>query len=245
LAHRNKAKVQESAPKSPFVIVLIIAAIVGVGAIAYAVSSRVAQADMAVAPVEVAGLDNPQTLMQLAQGVTVLGNADAPVTIMEFADFSCPACKQFKDVVMPRINLNYAQTGVARVVFHDLVLGSFPHSFLAARAARCANDQQRYVEYYDLLFANQATWSTRSSAPAGLFEDYAQQIGLDEDAFEACLRSDRYADVVTANRRMADELNMSSTPSIAVYGPGQRLPALAENDFESVARAVETARQGG
>jgi protein-disulfide isomerase len=244
LAHKNKAKAQQqSAPKSPFVIVLIIAAIVGVGAIAYAASARITQADMAIAPVVVEGLDNPQTLMQLAQGITIMGSADAPVTIMEFADYSCPHCKQFKDMVMPRIDLNYIKTGVARVVFHDLVLGTFPHSFLAARAARCANDQQKFVEYYDLLFANQATWSTRPSSPAGVFEDYAQQIGLDGDAFEACLRSDRHADVVTANRRMADELNMSSTPSIAVRGEG--LPTYPDPDYESIARAVEAARQGG
>jgi protein-disulfide isomerase len=197
---------------------------------------------MAVAPVEVAGLEDPQQLRELARGV-VLGDSAAPITIMEFADYSCPHCGLFQAQIKPRIELAYVQDGQAKFVFHDRPLGSFPHSFLAARAARCAGDQDRYFEYHDVLFQNQPTWSLRSAPPAGLFEGYAEELGLDATAFRGCLRSDRHADVVTANLRLAEQLDVYSTPTVLVRSTG--LPSRPESDFQSIANAVEALKPRG
>jgi protein-disulfide isomerase len=226
-------------------VVLVVLAVVGIAVLGYVLSSGGgggSEAPMAVVPVELPGVEDPQQLLALAQGV-VLGDPAAPITIMEFADYSCPTCGVFQAQIKPRIELAYVQDGHAKFVFHDRVLGSFPHSFLAARAARCAGDQDRYFEYHDVLFRNQPAWSTRRSAPAGLLEEYAQGLGLDAESFRACLRSDRHADVVTANLRLAEQLDVYSTPTILVRAGG--LPTRPEPDFQAIADAVEALRPRG
>jgi protein-disulfide isomerase len=228
------------------VVGLIVATVIGIAVIAYALTNNIAESGMAIAPVDVPGLDNPQTLIQLAQGVTT-GNPDAPITIIEFGDYQCPACQAFQQQVKPRLDLTYIQTGIAKFVFYDLPLvEAHPHAFLAARAARCAGDQggsDPYFRYHDTLFQNQTAWAG-SSTPRRQFVDYAERTGLDGDDFESCLMSDRFADVVTANRRLAeDAFSASSTPSIYVRSSG--LPNETQNDFESISRAIEALRQGG
>ena len=200
---------------------------------------------MATEPIEVEGLDEPQRLLALAQGVT-RGDPDAPVTILEFADFSCPHCKVFDEQVVPRIDFTWLQDGRAKMVFHDYPLGGFPHSFLAARAARCAGDQQRYWEYHGLLFGNQASWSTSRSVPVDSFLEYAGSLGLDRAAFESCLRSDRHADVVSANRRLARELQLGGTPAVLIGRQGDPIPRRVDDpSWESIAQAVEAILAGG
>src|SRR5690606_31043959 len=88
----------------------------------------------------------------------------------------------------------------------------------AARAARCAGDQGRYWEYHDALYARQARWSGRSSTPLNDFEEYAAELGLDRAAFSACLRSDRHAEVVTANIMLGERLGVRGTPTVIVNG---------------------------
>jgi protein-disulfide isomerase len=195
--------------------------------------------DAATQLIEVPGLDDPQRLMELAQGVPS-GSADAPVTILEFADYSCPHCRTFQQQVKPRIEMTYVQDGRAQLVFHDFVLGGFPHSFLAARAARCAGDQQKYWQYHDVLFLNQATWSTRAAAPVAALVSYAEQIGADASVFESCLRSDQHAEVVSANRKLAEQLNLPSTSSVLV-GVRGGLPVRIDNsEWTNIAAVVDS-----
>jgi protein-disulfide isomerase len=149
--------------------------------------------------------------------------------------------------VKGRIDLAYLQTDMAQFVFFDFPLvNAHPHAFLAARAARCAGDAgvEQYFKYHDALYINQTAWSI-SSAPARLFVDYSRDLGLDVDAFEGCLRSDRHADVVSANLRLAEEMALPGTPSVLVQGPGQALPQrLSESSFEAIAQAVATMNPG-
>ncbi len=162
-----------------------------------------------------------QELYDLATGIE-LGDPDAPITIMEFGDYQCPACQQFATMVKPQVELAYVETGTARFVFHDYPLSGHPYSFLAARAARCALDQgnQFYWPYHHQLLAHQTTWSLSQSAPMNAFETYAVTIGLDEGQFADCLDSDRHADVVSANLRLGIELGVSGTPTVFVSKGG-------------------------
>jgi protein-disulfide isomerase len=119
-----------------------------------------------------------------------------------------------------------------------------PHAFLAARAARCAGDQDRYWPYHDALFQNQGSWTFITAPPARQFVSYAEGLGLDGAEFESCLRSDRHAEVVTANLYLAMELNLPGTPSILMQGPNDRLPrrvdfATLESIFEAIVAEVE------
>jgi protein-disulfide isomerase len=251
VARKNREKPGASPKRSPFVVVLIVAAVVGVGVVGYAVSSNVGNSQMATAPIEVPGLNNMDTLRMLAAGVT-LGDSTAPIRIIEFGDYQCPSCRYFQQSVKPRIDLTYIESGQAQFVFHDFPLVQIhPYAFLAARAARCAGDQggaARYFEYHDQLFMNQPEWASRTNLPAREFVNYAEGMGLDAAAFEACLRSDRFADVVTANQYAASQLNLPGTPAVLVQigtAPARRVDwSTLEELFPAIVAAVDSARAG-
>ena len=181
-------------------------------------------------------------LVETATGVE-RGNPDAPITILEFGDFQCPACQQFATFVKPQIDLTYVDQGVARFVFHDfpLVSGHF-HAFLAARGARCALDQgdQYFWPFHDQLFSRQTMWAGSQNAPMGAFRDYAAAIGLDVDDFASCLDSDRHAEVVSANMRLGMELGVSGTPTIFVSrGGGMGVRVVRWSEFEGFKEVID------
>ncbi|MEJ2541011.1 MAG: thioredoxin domain-containing protein [Gemmatimonadota bacterium] len=194
--------------------------------------------EAAMEPVEMEGLDDPNTVVEMARGM-VLGPEDAAITIHEFGDYQCPGCGQFAALVKPQIEQGLVSRGNVRFVFYDYPLVTIhPYAFVAARASRCAADQERYWEYHEALFRNQSTWATSSSAPLGLFEDYAGELGLDEGAFSECLRSDRHADVVTANMRLGDMLGVTGTPSVMV-SEGGNARRLSDTSYQGIATTVE------
>lgn len=211
-------------------------AVIGVVAVGYSVGSSTL-GTAATEPVNVEGLDNMERLVQLAQGVTK-GDSGAPVTIVEFADYQCPGCGAFALSVKPQIELTYVQTGKAKFTFYDFPLRGHPHAFLAARAARCAGDQDRFWEYQDALFRNQPTWSAKTEV-VGDFIDYAEATGLDTQSFEACLKSDRHADVVTANMELGNQLGIGGTPTIMVSQGDGMARRLNNFDFQSIQRVVD------
>lgn len=202
----------------------VIGVIVGLavlGAVLFSMRSSAGTGDMATAPVELDITDMNQ-LASMAPGVH-RGNEDAPITILEFADFQCPGCGAFAGTVKPQLDVGYVDTGDVKFSFYDFPLTSIhPHAFLAARAGRCAEDQGMFWEYHDELFRNQSSWSFSASPPVGAFEDYAAAVGVDQREFSQCLRSDRYADVVTANMQLGQGLGVTGTPTVLVTrGEGQ------------------------
>jgi protein-disulfide isomerase len=194
--------------------------------------------EAAMEPVEFEGMDDNQRVVELAQGM-VLGDENAPITIHEFGDYQCPGCGQFAALVKPQIESGLVPDGNVKFVFYDFPLTSIHrYAFVAARASRCAADQDRYWEYHGELFQNQSVWAASASAPLGLFEDYAGELGLDEGAFSSCLRSDRHADVVTANMRLGEILGVTGTPSVLVSEGGEA-QRLSDNSFGGIQAAVE------
>jgi protein-disulfide isomerase len=197
-------------------IVLAVVAAVGIGAVGYSVSSG---GNAVMEPIAVDGLDDDERLVQLAQGVTK-GDENAPVTIIEFGDFQCPACQQFATQHKPQVELAYVESGKAKFVYYDWpITAAHPNAFLAARASRCAADQDRYWEYHDNLYRNQVRWAP-STDPAGVFVGYAETLGLDEGEFESCLNSDRHAELVSANLELGNRLGVGGTPTILIEHNG-------------------------
>ncbi len=199
-----------------FYAVLVVVAVVGLAALGYALTGRGGSA--ATEPIQLDASD-VRTLYEQATPVRV-GNDDAPIKIVEFADFMCPACRDFSLEVRPKL-MPYIQSGEAQLVFYDFPLGgAHVHSFLASRAARCGGDQQvngedGYWPMHEKLFQEQPTWSAQRDV-VDTFVGYAKDVGLNEREFEKCLKSDKYADVVTANRMVGDELGVNSTPTVLV-----------------------------
>lgn len=220
-----------------FYWVLAAVAVLGITAVGYAVGAK-RMGKAVTEPIEVEGLDNMETLVAKAVGITK-GDPAAPITIAEFADYQCPSCGVFALSVKPLIELNYVQTGKAKIIYYDFPLISIhAHSFLASRAGRCANDQGRFWEYQQVMFRNQSTWVSRSDV-LDAFVDYAGQAGADPEPFEACLRSDAHADVVTANLRLAEQLGIDATPTVMVSMGRGMARRLVGYDYESVKAAID------
>ncbi len=174
-------------------------------------------------PVEIS-YESTQELVEMAQGIE-MGDPDAPVTIMDFSDYQCPSCQAFASQSKPFLEMEFVDEGLARFVYYDFPLPQFPHSFLAARAARCAGDQGDYWSYHDQLFRAQQQWSGQSD-PFSTFVGYAETLGMNRDEFRSCLASDRHAEVVTANIELGQRLGVSGTPGIFLdtgEGRGERV----------------------
>ncbi|HET7276085.1 MAG TPA: DsbA family protein [Longimicrobiaceae bacterium] len=195
--------------------ILGVIAVIGAGAILY---QMYGQGSAAMQPVDVP-IDQAQ--LAATEGISI-GEEDAPVVIFEFADFQCPACGTYATFVTPLIKERMVEPGLVRYVFYDFPLEMHPNSFIAARAGRCANDQDMFWAYHDILFAQQSSWSLERD-PIGMFVDMADEVGLDAGQFESCLRSDMFAEEVTRSLRLGESLGVRGTPTLFVNG--RRLPS--------------------
>jgi len=225
-----------------FYIILGIVAVIGIGAVAKSVTSKSA-AKAATEPVKISGVDDPAKLAEMAKGVT-MGNEDAPVTIMVFEDYLCPHCAHFTTEIEPKIKTELIDPGKAKLVYHDFPLRPETGSFLAARAARCANDQNHFWEYQNVLFRNQGIWGLPADKEP-LFLNYADGLGLDMDQFRQCLNSDKYADVVSANLELAKALGLDGTPSVLVGAQGSMDRRLSDYTLPSIEAAVNGVMKRG
>lgn len=201
--------VKQSSSMQPFYLALGAIAVLGVVFVLWQVVSG--GGDAAREPVQVA--IDPAELARV-QGISI-GRADAPVVLYEFADFQCPGCGDFATFTAPLIKERLVDTGQVRFVYYDYPLPQHPHAFLAARAARCANEQERFWDYHDLLYARQATWSGMRDA-TDFFIDLGGDLNLDESSFEACVRSDRFQEEVSRSLQLGQMLGVQSTPSLFV-----------------------------
>ena len=141
-----------------------------------------------------------------------LGSEDAPVTVIEFTDYQCPFCKRFNQATFTSLKRDYMDTGKVRWLVFDLPLGFHANARQAAQAARCAGEQGKFWEMRDTLFLNSAHLE-----PAKL-KRYGQIVGLDQQAFEACLSSDRYLEQIDQDAQVASEARITGTPTF-VIGP--------------------------
>ena len=143
-------------------------------------------------------------------GFPSLGPADAPITLVEFADFQCPYCRQWEQqTYKPLLD---AYPGKIRIVYRDFPLTSIhPNAMPAAEAAQCANEQGKFWEYHDKLFSSE-------TLDDATYQQYAQSLGLDMTKFNDCLTSHKYAQAIQADSDFAVNLGVNSTPTFFVNG---------------------------
>jgi protein-disulfide isomerase len=177
--------------------------------------------------------------LQRLPGMSI-GRPDAPLTILEFADFQCPGCQGWATFMEPLIKERLVNTGRARYVFYDFPLAMHVNGFIASRAGRCANEQGKFWAYHDALFQNQGKWAFEED-PVPLFVGYAGAAGADEDRFEECIRSDRFAREVSESVKLGESLGVGGTPTIFVNG--QRLQDIPR-DFSAFAAELEKIAPG-
>jgi len=151
----------------------------------------------------------------------VFGAAEAPITIIEFSDYECPYCRKWHVEVWPQLQAAYGDQ--IRLVYRDFPLTNIhPNATPAAVAANCAQEQDMYFPYSEKLFEMKLNLGTTT------YQSYAEELGMDMDAFNECLESDRYLAEVEADYQYAAELGIRSTPTFFVNG----IPVVGAQPFE-------------
>jgi protein-disulfide isomerase len=148
------------------------------------------------------------------------GNKDAKVTVVEFSDFQCPFCKQYIDQTAAQIKSTYIDTGKIQFFYRQFPLTTIhPNALKSANAAECAQEQNRFWDYHDILFKNQDTWSPMSADDASAaFVDYANQLGMNGDQFKSCLDSNKYDKNVKDDMAAGTKVQVDGTPAFFING---------------------------
>jgi protein-disulfide isomerase len=192
--------------KKRFAGLLIAIAVVGAGALGY-VATRSKGGVVEVDPNLPAGT---------AQGYT-LGDTAAPVKIIEFADFECPACGQFATLTEPDLRARLINTGLASMTFYDFPLPMHKNTWSASNAAACAADQGKFWEMHDRLFYAQDLWNGEATSnPKKKMVQFAKDLGLDEGKFESCFDSQVHYPRIKANAQEAERRGVGQTPTFII-----------------------------
>lgn len=196
-------------PVRRFYAIFAIVAAVGIGLLLWQMnrsSTPSIPAQVAVQPADTAGFRG-----------YVLGDDSAAVEIVEYADYQCPACQQFATVEWPYVRDRLVKTGRVRWVYRDFPLTQHQWARLAAHAAACAQDQNRYWEMQEQLFASHSEWAMSRDA-GKVFREDAQKVGLDPGAYDECMKSLKYAGRIQASAAEGVRVGVGSTPSFVIGG---------------------------
>lgn len=215
--HVERMAVEKGQPFSVPVAIIIAGAIIG--AALYFGGNR----SGVPSPSGIPGTPGEQAAPPLAgkAGVDIgtlppLGDTNASVTIVEFSDFQCPFCRRFHETVFPNLKRDYIDSGKVRFAYRDFAfLG--PESFAASNAARCANEQGKFWEYHDTLFAEQAGENQNAFSKENL-KRFARDLRLDTAQFNSCVDSDKFADAVSADIAAGQQAGVQRTPATFVNG---------------------------
>ncbi len=142
-------------------------------------------------------------------GYPSLGPKDAPVTVVEFADYQCPYCKRSEDT-LKELRQEYGDK--MRLVFIDFPLTFHQYAFQASEAAHCAGEQGRFWEYHDELFKDTSKLTTKD------LKNAAAKLKLNTKQFDACLDKGKYADAVHQSMTQGSAVGVDGTPGFFING---------------------------
>jgi protein-disulfide isomerase len=197
------------------------------------------EAALPPAPAAPAAAPTPATIAP-TDDARVLGDLDAPVTIVEFSDYQCPFCARHFQQTWPQLKTDYIDTGRIKYVFKDFPITSIhPEAPKAHEAARCAGDQDAYWALHDRLFLGQEEWAGNQDHVT-VFKGYAAELGLDQGAFDACLDGGRNTANVSADVSEGRSLGVTGTPTFFVDG----YPLVGAQSIEVFQQAIDLAEKG-
>jgi protein-disulfide isomerase len=179
----------------------------------------------------------PQTdLLVLNENDHIKGNPDAATTLIEYADYECPACAVYAGYVN---QLDEELGENFKLVFRNLPLVSIHKNAIpAAKAAEAADAQGKFWDMHNKLFEAQSEWESESN-PMNKFVDYANDLGLDIEKFQTDYDSSQVQDKVNADLLNANQLRLNSTPTFFLDGTKITVPA----DYSGFRKLVEDAIQ--
>jgi protein-disulfide isomerase len=166
------------------------------------------------------------TVKLIENGSPILGDSNAPITILEWGDYQCTFCYKFHQNTLDKIDEDFIKTGKVKLVFKDYPLNG-PDSLLAAEASYCAQDQEKYWQYHDELYKNwggeRTGWVTRES-----LNEFADTVDLDLEKFNTCLDEHKYQSKVIALHEFGKEIGIDATPSFLVFN-GEKIIKIRGN----------------
>lgn len=174
----------------------------------------------------------------VANGSPILGNSDAPITLVEFGDYQCHFCNVFFHSTEDDILEKYVNTGKVKMIFKDYnIIG--PDSINASHGAHCANDQGLFWEYHDILYSN---WTGENNgwASSENLGKFAQGMGLDMDSWSECMVNGQHSQTILASNDDAGKLGLTGTPAFFVIGPdGKTTKLFGAQPLEAFERIFE------
>ncbi|TAL12967.1 MAG: DsbA family protein [Nitrospirae bacterium] len=153
----------------------------------------------------------------LLPSTPTLGDPKAPVLMVEFSDFTCGYCGKFFRETLPALKAEYLKAGKIRFAYRDYPRDEEGWGLVAAHASRCAGDQGRFWDMHDRLFEQHARLGTN------VIMQLAKALRLNENAFAACMDSQKHVEAILADRNMAVKLGFRGTPGfLLVRADGRR-----------------------
>ncbi len=184
-----------------------------------------------------AGSDQAMVDLNVSETDNIIGAENALVTIVEYSDLQCPACRAFAPLVKQMLEDN---PDTVRLVYRHFPLAQHQYAQVAAYAAEAAGNQGKFFEYHDILFDAQDEWSVAEDVKP-LFIEYASDLELDVDQFTADMDSAEVKAKVDADLASGVAAGVNSTPSFYVNGEKIRNPSSAESFQQIIDDAVQKA----
>ena len=150
----------------------------------------------------------------LSNGSPILGDPNAPITLVEFGDYQCHYCNVFFQSIEKDILKNYVDTGKVKIIFKDYnIIGE--DSVIASQGAHCANDQGLFWEYHDILYSNWTGENNGWASPENL-AIFAQQIGLNMNKWSECMKKGSHSQIILKSNDDARALELTGTPAFFI-----------------------------
>lgn len=168
----------------------------------------------------------------------VLGNPNAPVTMIEFSDFQCPYCEKFYSETFKQIKSQYIDTGKVKFIYRDFPIPSHAQASLAAESAECVrslateNKDSAYFKMHDKIFENMSRWANNSSAK-DVFVSMGNELGVD---IAVCLDSGSFKQEVGDDYTAGRSYGVQGTPSFFINGK----MVLGAESFENFQKVIES-----
>ena len=209
MGKRSKKERPKSDSKIKFIIAGIVVAVIVAAVSVMSMDPESIKADT-IKPTKLS--------LDTRNGSPVLGDPNAPVTIVEFGDYQCPFCKRWNDNTKPAIYENLIATGKASLIYVDFpIIG--PDSVKIHAGSYCAADQDLYWQYHDFAYASQGHENDGWANEENVKILASKIIGMDSDKFNECMDSKKYEQRVNDNRKVASESGSRSTPSFIIIAP--------------------------
>jgi protein-disulfide isomerase len=229
---KNQVKAARSASSRPtgFYIVLSVLALAGIAALAWVVTRPKPAA-------EAVNVSTDTTGAGPSHGYT-MGNADAPVKILEFGDFECPQCGRFSTLTEPDLRKRLIETGEVFFTYYDFPLNMHKNTQAASNAAACADEQGKFWQMHDRLFDTQDQWNGEATGnPGEVFAKFATELGLNAAQWQSCYDARKYQKRINANMAEGLRRNVNATPSFII---GNKLypGGLAYDEMKAVVDSV-------